>query len=94
MSTKRLDWASKSVAGTVLGFGLAVGLVGLFAWVGPGGLRAVNKFQFNMWLVPPLWLGILSASFLFRSGLRAWMWLGGANVLAHAALYACRHLLR
>lgn len=90
----RPDWWSKTLAGTLLGFTLAVALSGLFAWIGPGGPAAMNKYQFNMWLVPPLWLAVVSFCFLFRSGLRAWLWLGGANLLAHAGLYACRELVR
>ena len=86
----RPDWWSKSIAGVLLGFTLAVALSGLFTWIGPGGPTAVNKFQFTMWIVAPLWLGVVSFCFLFRSGLRAWLWLGGANLLAHTALAACR----
>ncbi|SMH47201.1 hypothetical protein [Azospirillum agricola] len=88
----RPDWWSKSLAGTLLGFTLAIALSGLFAWAGPGGPRALNKIQFNMWMVAPIWLGVVSFCFLFRSGLRAWLWLGGANLLAYAALHAARTL--
>lgn len=94
MSGIRHDWLSKSLAGALLGFGLAVALAGLFAWAGPGGPDAPNKYQFVMWLVAPIWLGAASFCFLFRSGLCAWLWLGGANLLAHGGLYACRHFLR
>ncbi|MBK3733442.1 hypothetical protein FBZ83_103113 [Azospirillum brasilense] len=86
----RADWWSKSVAGVVLGFALAIALSGLFAWIGPGGPAAVNKLQFVMWLVVPIWLGVVSLCFLFRSGRQAWLWLGGATVLAHTALLAAR----
>jgi hypothetical protein len=44
-----------------------------------------------MWMVPPIWLGVLSFCFLFRSGLSAWLWLGGANILTFGGLYICRH---
>ncbi|QCO05664.1 hypothetical protein [Azospirillum argentinense] len=86
----RPDWWSKSVAGVVLGFSLAIAMAGLFAWIGPGGPAAVNKLQFIMWLVVPIWLGVASVCFLFRSGRQAWMWLGCANILAHTALLAAR----
>jgi hypothetical protein len=86
----RAAWLSKSLAGTVLGFGLAIALSGLFAWVGPGGLAPLNKYQFNMWIVPPLWLGVLSTVFLFGSAMRAWLWLSAANVLAFGALALVR----
>lgn len=86
----RSDWWSKSCAGTLLGFTLAIALSGLFTWFGPGGPAAANKFQFTMWIVAPLWLGVVSFCFLFRSGLRAWLWLGGANLVAYALLLAGR----
>jgi hypothetical protein len=37
-----------------------------------------------MWLVPPLWIAITSASFMFRSGARAIGWLALANLAAFA----------
>lgn len=93
MAEFRRDWLSKSVAGSVLGFTLAVALAGLFAVAGPGGLEARNKYQFVMWLVAPLWLGVAGFVFLFRSGRVAFLWLGGANLLAFGGLYLCRRLL-
>jgi hypothetical protein len=90
MSDLKPDWFSKSIAGSVLGFGLAVAWSGLFAWLGPGGPEAVNKFQFTMWLVAPLWLTVLSLCYLFRSGLCAWLWLGGANLVSFTLLFLCR----
>lgn len=90
----RRDWTAKTLAGVLLGFALALALAGLFAFLGPGGLDARDKYQLVMWLVAPLWLLVVSLVYLFRSGLRAWLWLGGASLLAHGGLYACRHLLR
>jgi hypothetical protein len=93
MAEFRSDWLSKSVAGTSLGFTLAVALAGLFAVAGPGGLEARNKYQFVMWLIAPIWLGVVSLVFLFRSGRAAFLWLGGANLLAFGGLYLCRRFL-
>lgn len=90
----KADWWSKSIGGTILGFTLALALAGLFAWFGPGGLTASNKFQFNMWLVPPIWLLTVSLCFLFQSGRHCWLWLGSANVLAYSLLFIGRSLLR
>jgi|AGTN01.3.fsa_nt_gi hypothetical protein len=84
-------WCCKVLAGTVLGFFLAAALAGIFVWTAPAG---PGKFQLAMWLVAPLWLGTLSAVFLFRDGVRAWMWLGGANAAAYAALFLCRYFAR
>lgn len=82
----RPDWISKSLAGCIAGFGVAVGLVGLLAWFGPGGISAPDKVQVMMWLVPPLWLLIFSLSYLFSSGRQAWLWLGGTTLMVHALL--------
>ena len=84
-------WFGKTVAGAVLGIGLALALSGLFAWLSPGGIDADGgKAQFNMWLMAPLWAGVLSFVYLFRDSLRAWLWLGAANALAFAALWCVR----
>lgn len=72
-------WWSKSLCGIILGFSLAVGLTGLFAWFGPGGIDANSKVQLNMWLIAPLWMLTLSLVCLFRTGLRAFVWLTAAN---------------
>lgn len=85
-------WWSKSLAGIVGGFALAVGLAGLLAWGGPGGVAAINKTQMVMWSIAPLWLTALSLVFLFPSGIHAWAWLGGANVLVWSAMAATRAL--
>lgn len=84
-------WFGKTCAGVVLGFGLALALSGLFAWLGPDGINAGGgKNQFNMWLMAPIWATVLSFVYLFRDSLRAWLWLGAANALAFAALWLVR----
>ena len=84
-------WFGKTMAGVVLGFGLALALTGLFAWLGPDGIDGGGgKNQFNMWLVAPLWAGVLSFVYLFRDSTRAWLWLGLANVLVFGLLWAVR----
>ncbi|ASF15962.1 hypothetical protein ACE02Y_05580 [Shewanella xiamenensis] len=84
------DWWTKSLAGLILGFTLALGLVGLFAWFGPGGIDADTKVQFNMWLITPIWLLILSFSFMFKTGLRAIGYLSLFNILTYIVLYTFR----
>ncbi|MFT3802576.1 MAG: hypothetical protein QM766_15330 [Burkholderiaceae bacterium] len=87
----RPDWWGKTSAGVILGFGLAVALVGLFAYLVPGGIEGPGgRHTLWRWLVPPIWIGVLSSCFLFRSGLTAWFWLGAANLIAFSALLACR----
>ncbi|MGH8054706.1 MAG: hypothetical protein ACREP4_12390 [Stenotrophomonas sp.] len=84
-------WFGKTWAGVVLGFGLALALSGLFAWLGPDGINAGGgKNQFNMWLMAPIWAAVLSFVYLFRDSLRAWVWLGAANVLAFGLLWLTR----
>lgn len=85
------DWLSKTLAGVIGGFGLAIAASGLLACLTPGALDVQNKFQVAMWLVPPVWIGVMSASFMFRTGLRAWVWLGGANLAGFAMLALARH---
>lgn len=85
-----VDWLLNSLAAVIGGFALAIALSGLFAWAGPGGLAPLNKYQLNMWIVPPLWLVAASIAFVFNRGWHAWAWLGAANALAWGALVAVR----
>lgn len=86
-------WFGKVSAAVVLGYTFSIGLSGLFAWRGPGGIDAGSgKVQFNMWMLAPLWVAVLSVCFLFRSGLRAWLWLTAANVLVFGLLLGTRAL--
>lgn len=86
------DWWLKSLSGTVLGATLALGLIGLFAWWGPGGLHAPEKVQFNMWMIAPLWMLVLSAVYFMRSGRQALVALLALNAVAHGALYWTRQV--
>ncbi|TGD73387.1 hypothetical protein E4634_10155 [Mangrovimicrobium sediminis] len=83
------DWLGKASAGLVCGVFLALGAGGLLARFALGGVgRFSLEHQFTMWLVSPLLLAILCACFMFRSGLRAWAWLGAANLLVWGLLLA------
>ncbi len=77
----RPDWLSKTLAGLLLGFSLATIAAGLLMTQLRGMPLPVSG-QLAMWLVPPVWLGVLSLVYFFSSGLRAWAWLLGANVAA------------
>jgi hypothetical protein len=85
------DWLSKTLAGVIGGFGLGIAASGLLACLTPGPLDVQNKLQVAMWLVPPVWIGVMSGSFVFRSGLRAGAWLGGANLAGFMMLALARH---
>jgi len=80
------DWWSKSLSGAILGLTLALLLSGIFAWAGYGGINAPSKVQFNMWIIPPIWLLILSFTYMFQSGKTAFFWLLGCNFLAFLIL--------
>ncbi len=83
------NWFGKTSAGVILGFVLAIGLCGMFAAYGPGSVSFESaQGQVTMWLTAPLWAGILSFSFLFRDGWRAWGWLGLASLLVWGLLFA------
>ncbi|MCK6395147.1 hypothetical protein [Zoogloea sp.] len=80
------DWLSKTLAGLVLGAVLAFALSGLFSRLNAGMPLSVRG-QLAMWMVPPIWLGVLSGVYFFSSGLRAWLWLGMAAAGLAGAFY-------
>lgn len=83
----RRDWVGKTLAGLVLGGVIAFGCTGLFVQLNADMPLSV-KGQLAMWMVAPIWLGILSGVYFFSSGLRAWLWLGAAGALVLGAFYA------
>lgn len=87
----RPDWVSKTVAGQLLGFVLGVAASDLFMRLGPDGALG-NRAQLAMWIVAPVWMGVASLCYLFRSGTRAWLWLGAACTAAILPLAAERLL--
>ncbi len=79
------DWFGKTAAAFILGFTLALGCAGLFRIAASvGDAYFSTKGQFAMWLMAPVWALTLSFCFLFRSSLRAWLWLAVANLLVWA----------
>ncbi|WP_176057641.1 hypothetical protein [Paraburkholderia sp. BCC1876] len=82
----------KFVIGALGGFGLAIAASALLARLSPGGLTAASKFHVAMWLVPPVWMAVASATFLFRGAVRAAAWLVVANVAAFALVLLCQRL--
>ncbi|WP_107316387.1 hypothetical protein [Achromobacter xylosoxidans] len=82
----RRDWISKTLAGALFGFVLALGASAALAAM-TRGIPLVTRSQLAMWLVPPVWLGVLSTVYFFRSGPRAWAWLGGACAVLYGALF-------
>lgn len=82
-------WA-KSLAAALLGLPLTVGLVGLIALLWPGRQEIVTL----PWLLMsfPVWIGAMSLAFAFKTGLRAWLWLGGAMLLCFALIHLSKWL--
>jgi hypothetical protein len=84
-------WFGKASAGLILGFAIALAVSGIFAVAGPGGLmHSSAKTQINMWMMGLIWPLVLSFCFLFRSGLRAWFWLGLTTAILFAGLFVLK----
>ena len=93
MQRVKLDsrhWFGKTMAGALLGYALALALSGVIALLTPNGFVGSGKVQFTMWMVAPLWATVLGFVYLFRSSVRAWLWLGAANVLAWTVLWGLK----
>jgi len=91
-SGRRPDWLSKTLAGLLLGLGLAFAASGLLD-LALQPMALPTRGQLAMWSVAPVWLGVAGAVYLFSTGLRAWLWLGGANLLGWGLLLAWRQAL-
>ena len=85
------DWLAKILAGTLLGFTLALGCSALFVWLAAS-LPQSARSQLAMLLLAPVWIGVLAGVFFFRSGKQAWGWLGAANLLVFLIPLIGRHL--
>lgn len=64
------DLASKTLAGIVLGDPLAFALHGIYGYLGPG--SRLDNYWVAVFLLLPVWTGLLSLAFAYRSGWRAW----------------------
>ena len=82
-------WA-KSLAAALLGLPLTVGIIGLLVLLWPGELTRITL----PWLLMsfPVWIGVMSLAFLARTGLRAWLWMGGATLLCFALMHGFKLL--
>ena len=84
------QWWGKTLVGFILGLAIAYGLVAIFTWFGPGGIDAKDKVQFNMWMISPIWLLILSFVYLFKTTKTAFLYLFSTNI----AIYSLYFLLK
>lgn len=82
-------WA-RYLAAALLGLPLSVGLIGLAALSWPGD-QTITTLPWIM-LAFPLWVAVMTLAFVFRTALRAWLWLGGMTVLSFALLYGLKAL--
>ena len=73
----------KSTAAVLLGLPLAVIVIGICALLSHDQARTTLPWLLIFF---PVWVGAMSLAFVARSGLRAWLWMGGATLLGYAAL--------
>jgi outer membrane receptor protein involved in Fe transport len=74
----------KSTAAAILGLPLAVLLVGFAALLSGDQASTTLPWLLLFFLV---WIGVMTGAFLFKTGLRAWLWMGGVTVIGFAALH-------
>jgi len=86
----RRDWIAKTLAGLLFGGVLAFACSSVFATLTTT-LPLAVRGQLAMWLVPPVWLGVLGGVYFFASGRRAWLWLAGASSLLVALASVLQH---
>ena len=87
MSSKRptiLPLLHHFTVGAVLGFPLALWLVGAFLYHLTGGNDDPAKYQLVMWVSVLVWLVIVCLALEARVWWRLWLWLLLANALAFA----------
>lgn len=85
----RRDWWAKTLAGALLGLLLALGCSGLFTILAAD-MNPSARAQLAMWIVIPVWMGMLSGCYFFASGKRAWGWLAACNLVVFGLLAALR----
>lgn len=85
--TQGIGMIARCLAGVLLGFPLSAALVALL-YALPGGQNALIAL---LLLFFPLWIACMTAAYFFRSGTRAWLGFGSANLAAFAALWLTRH---
>lgn len=78
----------KSLAAIFLAFPAAVAITGLLALLGPSSLQVRTLPMLLLFF--PLWVTVISLTFLARSGLRAALWLTVVSLLGFGALHAIK----
>jgi hypothetical protein len=79
---------ARCLAGTVLGFPLAALLLALLLQLLPQHGQALLIPALILFF--PLWTTFMAIAYMFRSGPRAWLVMGSANIVVFAALWLLR----
>jgi hypothetical protein len=74
----------KSTAAIFLGMPLSVLVVGFAALLSSSQSVTTLPWLLVFFLV---WIAVMTGAFLFKSGLRAWLWMGGLTVAGYTALH-------
>lgn len=73
----------KSTAAVFLGLPLSVLIVGFAALLSSDQRTTTLPWLMVFFLV---WIAVMTIAFLFKTGARAWLWMGGLTVAGYAAL--------
>ncbi|MEG2805814.1 hypothetical protein [Stenotrophomonas sp.] len=82
-------WA-RVLAGLVAGFFVAAAATGWVAWLPPGPWQSAIVPSLIAFI--PLWMLAALWAFAFRTGVRAWAWLGATALAGFAVLWLLRAL--
>ncbi|MBV7535647.1 hypothetical protein KW842_07715 [Duganella sp. sic0402] len=74
----------KSTAAVFLGMPLAVLVTGFAALLSSDQANTTLPWLLVFFLI---WIAVMTCTFLFKTGLRAWLWMGGLTVAGYAALH-------
>lgn len=74
----------KSTAAVFLGLPLSVLIVGFAALLSGDQRTTTLPWLMVFFLV---WIAVMTIAFLFKTGVRAWLWMGGLTVAGYAALH-------
>jgi len=74
----------KSTAAVFLGLPLSVLIVGFAALLSSDQRTTTLPWLMVFFLV---WIAVMTIAFLFKTGVRAWLWMGGLTVAGYAALH-------
>lgn len=93
------QWRGKTAVGVFLGLLLSYGIVAFIVWFGPDNInqnlsneRLLWKTQFNMWIVTPIWMLIVSFIYMFKTTKQAFIYLFSANLIIYTLFFALRSM--